>query len=109
MEFSQFVRRPFTVDALEITEENMAEVAALIGEIRTKDGTTFIALDKRIVPSVNRAYVGWWVTKYGDNYRCYSPKIFKDQFVTKQEALAFHQGVETATDNVASAILESAG
>lgn len=109
MEFSQFVRRPFTVEALEITEANMAEVATLIGEVRTKDGVTFIALDKRIVPSVNRAYVGWWVTKLGDNYRCYSPKIFRDQFVTQQEALAFHQGVGVTSESVASAVLESAG
>jgi hypothetical protein len=96
MDFGQFVRRPFTVDAVEITEENFEEVASLVGKIMTKDNLTFISLDRRIVPNVNRAFVGWWMTRLGDNYRCYSPKVFKEQFISYQESLAFSLGgVET--------------
>lgn len=90
MEFTSFVRIPFTVDAVEITADNIAEVAQLVGELRTKGDTTFIALDRRVVPNVNRAYVGWFMTKLGDNYRCYSPKAFKDQFTVKTaDAMSF--------------------
>jgi hypothetical protein len=81
VEFKQFIRTPFQVEALEITEENFEEVAALIGQIRTKDGATFIALDRRIIPNVHRASVGWFVTRLGDNYRCYAPKVFNEQFI----------------------------
>ena len=90
MEFTQFVRIPFVVDAVEITADNIADVAKLVGEIRTKGDSTFIALDRRLVPNVNRAYVGWFMTKLGDNYRCYSPKAFKDQFTVKtDDTMAF--------------------
>jgi len=80
MEFKKYVRRPFTVEALIITEENMEEIAKLVGEVRTEDDVTFIWLDRRVVPTVGRAYVGWYFTRLGDNYRCYSPKAFLGQF-----------------------------
>lgn len=89
MEFNQYVRRPFVVEALEITAENMAEVAKLVGDIRTKNDVTFIALDRRIVPNVSRAYVGWFMTRLGDNFRCYSPKVFNDQFIDHKPVMSF--------------------
>lgn len=81
MNFTQFTRKQFSVEAVEITEENFEEIAAIVGEIREKDGAKWIAVDRRVVPSVNRAYVGWFMTRLGDNYRCYSPKVFHEQFV----------------------------
>lgn len=81
MEFNEFVRRPFKVEATRITEENIEEIAKMIGEVKTKGNEKFILLDKRIVPSMNRAYVGWWVTRFNDNLRCYSNKIFTEQFM----------------------------
>lgn len=82
MEFTTFSRKPFVVEAVEITDENIEEVAKLIGTdgVRVKDEVKYIALDKRIVPNIHRAYVGWWLTRMGDNLRCYSPKIFEEQF-----------------------------
>lgn len=81
MEFTEHIRRPFKVEAVQITKENIAEVASMIGELKTKNGEPYILLDKRIVPSMNRAYVGWWVTRFNDNLRCYSNKIFAEQFM----------------------------
>jgi hypothetical protein len=34
MEFTQYVRKPFVVEAVEVTVENMAEVAKYVGEMR---------------------------------------------------------------------------
>lgn len=87
MEFTEFVRRPFKVEAIRITEENIDEIAALIGEVKVhnKSGEKFILLDKRIVPSMARAFVGWWVTKFNDNLRVYSNKIFLEQFTVCDE------------------------
>lgn len=89
MEFNQFVRRPFTVEAIEITAENIEEVASLVGKLQTKGETTFIALNRRIVPNIGRAYVGWWMTRLGDNYRCYAPKVFKGQFIEYADEINF--------------------
>lgn len=81
LDFDRFIRTPFAVKATKITDENIEEVAKLVGEVRTKNDERYIALDRRIVPNVGRAYIGWWVTLLGDNLRCYSPKVFKEQFM----------------------------
>jgi hypothetical protein len=80
-EFTKFVRKPFSVLATQVTEENIDELAKLVGEVRLKGEEKYIALDRRIVPNVGRAYLGWFVTRLGDNLRCYSPKVFKEQFM----------------------------
>jgi hypothetical protein len=82
MEFLKFVRKPFMIEAVQITEENMDELCKLIGhEVRPKGDTRFIVVNKHIVPNGYRAYVGWWVTKMGDNLRCYPNRVFIDQFI----------------------------
>lgn len=92
MNFQTFTRKPFVVEAVEITEENIEDVAKMIGvegEVREKDGAKYIVIDKRIVPNIHRASVGWWLTRMGDNLRCYSPKIFTDQFELASDAVAY--------------------
>lgn len=82
MEFSKFVRKPFIVAATEVTLENIAEVATLIGTLREKEnGDPYIAVDRRLVPNLYRVYPGFWLTQMGDNIRCYSKRVFKQQFV----------------------------
>jgi hypothetical protein len=79
--FITFNRKPFTVEAVQITEENIDALGPLVGSVKTSgEGEKFITLDRRIVPNVRRAYVGWWITRMNDNLRCYSPKIFEEQF-----------------------------
>ena len=85
--FNNYVRTPFAVEATIISEENIEDVAALVGTVRVKNGEKYIALDRRIVPNISRAYVGWFVTRLGDNYRCYSPKVFSEQFEEMNETL----------------------
>lgn len=82
LEFSMFVRKPFAVEAVEVTKDNIAEVAELVGTLREKDdGTPYIQVDRRLVPNIYRVYPGFWMTRMGDNIRCYSKRIFKNQFV----------------------------
>lgn len=86
VEFTTFVRKPFTVEAVEVTVDNIAEIAELVGALRAKDnGTPYIQVDRRIVPNVFRVYPGYWMTKMGDNIRCYSKRIFVEQFVPNTE------------------------
>jgi len=87
--FEQYVRKPFNVEAVEVTVDNIAELAEFIGTLRTKetDGTPYIAVDRRLVPSVYRVFPGYWVTRMGDNVRCYARKIFMAQFVESTEEI----------------------
>ncbi len=81
MEFNEYVRKPFLVEAVEVTEENIGEVAKYVGELREKDdGTPFIYVDRRLVPNIFRVYPGFFMTRMGDHIRCYSRKVFNEQF-----------------------------
>lgn len=88
MEFTTFVRKPFVVDAVEVTAENIGEVAKYVGDLREKeDGTPYILVDRRLVPNVFRVYPGFFMTRMGENVRCYSKKIFKEQFMVQDEQI----------------------
>jgi hypothetical protein len=88
MEFNTFVRKPFTVQAIEVTAENLHEVARYIGDVKEReDGTEYILVDTRLVPNVTKVYPGFFMTKMGENIRCYSKKIFKEQFVESDETI----------------------
>lgn len=79
---ARFIRKPFEVEAVEITDDNIEELATLIGEVkRTDGGNAFIQVDRRLVPNLFRVYPGFWMTKIGDQVRCYSSRVFKEQFV----------------------------
>lgn len=80
--FTTYQRKPFQVEAVLITDENIEQLSTQIGELKVKpDGTKYIQVNRRLVPSVFRVYTGWWMTKMGDNIRCYSPAVFEEQFV----------------------------
>lgn len=83
MDFNTYVRKPFKVQAVRITKENIEEIATKIGRIRYKGqtGEPFIRVNSRIVPNVPYVYLGFYMTEMGDNIRCYSGKIFEQQFV----------------------------
>jgi hypothetical protein len=88
MNFTSFVRKPFVVEAVEVTAENIAEVAKYVGDLREKeDGTPYILVDRRLVPNVFRVYPGFFMTRMGENVRCYSRKIFKEQFIQQTDEI----------------------
>lgn len=88
MEFETFVRKPFVVTAVEITKDNIAEVAKDVGDLRHKDdGTPYILVDRRLVPNVFKVYVGFYMTKMGENVRCYARRVFHEQFVPMDEPM----------------------
>lgn len=79
--FKNFIRKPFTVEAIEITTENIEELSQYIGKIRHQgNGSPYIFVDRRFIQGVEKVYPGFWMTRMGDNIRCYSKKIFLDQF-----------------------------
>lgn len=88
MQFDTFVRKPFLVEAVEITEENIEELAKFIGTLKRKgNGTPFIQVDSTKVPNIPRVYPGYWLTRMGKKTRCYSQRVFKQEFTESSPAL----------------------
>lgn len=85
MEFTPFLRKPYVVQAVEITRDNIDEVAKWVGEVREDDGQLYILVDRRMVPGHFRVYPGYFMTKLGLNVRCYPRKVFNDLFVEEDE------------------------
>jgi len=103
MEFITHVRKPFVVQAIEITADNIEEIARYVGDLEHKeDGTPYILVDRRKVPNVARVYPGFFMTKMGEHVRVYSRKIFSEQFMLKDETvqpwLDFLDGKKTDMD-----------
>lgn len=83
--FRTFVRKPFEIEAVEITSDNIEQIAPMVGKLDKdqKTGTPFIEVDKELVPNMTRVWPGYWLTKMGDNIRCYASRVFADQFMEK--------------------------
>lgn len=82
MEYQKFLRKPFIVEAVQITEENIEELAAQIGSLRHKDnGEPYIFVNPDLIPNIPKVHPGFWLVKMGDNKRCYSRRIFSEQFI----------------------------
>ena len=80
MEYIEIVRKPFIVEAVEVTTENIEEIAKLVGELRFKDDKPYIQVNRNVVPGVYRVHPGYWMTRMGDNIRCYNKRVFASQF-----------------------------
>lgn len=88
MNFTTYVRKPFIVEAVEVTVANIADIAKFVGDLREKeDGSPYILVDHRLVPNIERVYPGFFMTKMGENVRCYSRRIFKDQFMVQDDQI----------------------
>lgn len=93
MEFETYVRKPFMVQALEVTLDNIEELAPLIGTLKKNAMGPFIFVNRKLVPNVDRVYPGYWVTRMGDdNLRCYSSKTFRKQFMKQEESSGQREG-----------------
>lgn len=88
IEYTDFVRKPFIVKAVEITEDNIEEIAKELGQLKHKeDGTPYIGVRKGAVPNVSKVFVGWLMTRHGKRTHCYAPKVFHNQFVENTDVV----------------------
>lgn len=107
MEFKKFVRTQFLVEAVEITEENFKEIADMIGVVRTENDVTYIEINRRLVPNMQKAYIGWWLTKMDKRIRVYSPKTFERQFAeASADDILWHDAQENAKEFIISRELD---
>lgn len=83
-ETTQYVRKPFNIDAVQITSTNMEDVALWVdGSVLEDDaGKPYIKVDVKrpFNERQTRAYVGDWVLAAGTGYKVYNDKAFKKSF-----------------------------
>ena len=58
MQTKTFRRKPFVIEAVEITSDNIDEIGELIGVVMTReeDGAKFIQVNPVVVPGIPRAF-----------------------------------------------------
>ena len=82
---SKYVRKPFEIEAVRVTAENMALVAAWCkGDIRTEEKTKSkyisVEVERPLSERQTMAYVGDWVMYAGKSFKVYNNKAFEKSF-----------------------------
>lgn len=97
----KYTRKPFSIDAIRVTEENLEEVAQWCGgEIHKYNGKRFIKVDvnRPLTEKQTKAFAGDWVLKAGTGFKVYQHKAFQHCFdkvaeESKQDELPFEKPV----------------
>lgn len=83
-----YTRKPFTVEAVQVTPQNLEEVAKwcggeIITERRGGREVKYIKVDvsRPMTERQTKAFVEDWVLKAGTGFKCYTKKAFPDCFV----------------------------
>lgn len=112
IETMKYVRVPFHVDAVQVTAENMAEVAKWCGgqiATVTDDGVVSVSGSKFInvrhvkrplTPRQKRAFVGDWVLYAGSGFKVYTDTAFQKCFEPKPRKVWDLAADSTELDNV---------
>lgn len=88
LNFKTFVRRPFLVEAIEITEENIHELSEFIGELVQKEGQPpYIEVDRKKVRNRSKVKIGHWMTRKDGLIHCYPALPFEKQFSGTSEQI----------------------
>lgn len=86
--FKPFVRRPFVVQAIQITRENIHELSEKIGELVQKEGEDpYIKVDHKKVRNRTYVRIGHWMTEKDGVIHCYPPGPFEKQFAGTSEQI----------------------
>lgn len=81
---TRYVRKPFEVEAVQVTTENMTDVADWCdGNIRhTAENAPFVKVEvhKPLTSRQTRAFVGDWVLFANRGFKVYTDKAFQSSF-----------------------------
>jgi hypothetical protein len=97
IETSKYVRKPFYVDAIQVTSENMNDVAAWCnGAIQPSDKTLYIQVDvaKPISPRQTMAFPGDWILSAGPGFKVYTNRAFQNSFEQVNTDTVLHASAE---------------
>jgi len=83
MKTKKFIRKPLYVDAIQVTKENLSEIAKWCGgNVFQSEDISYIQVlhyKSKIVPRT-KAFVGDWVLESRNGYRVYTDKAFGKSF-----------------------------
>lgn len=91
MQTEKYARKPFYVDAIQVTLENVFEVAEwcqgdvvdlLDGNDEKADAYIKVRVHRPLNERQTKAYVGDWVLYAGTGYKVYTKKAFEASFET---------------------------
>lgn len=109
IETTKFARKPFFVDAVQVTAENMEQVAQWCkGDVRTEGSGeevkyVKVRVNRPLTDRQTKAYVGDWVLSAGSGYKVYTDKAFAKSF----ESVFFPQPEPlSAEDEKAQKVIE---
>lgn len=86
MEFLPYIRKPFRVEAIEVTRENIHELSEMCGDLVEREGEDpYIQVDRKKVNNIFRIKLGFMLTRMGENLRAYSPEAFEETFSKENE------------------------
>lgn len=91
LETKKYARKPFSVDAVQITADNMEEVASWAqGEVREENGVKYVhvRVHRPLNERQTKGYVGDWVLYAGTGYKVYTDKAFEGSFDPEQQISA---------------------
>lgn len=85
MQIQKFQRKPFSVEGVRVTDENIAEVADwCLGEVQTneKSGVKHIRVDahRPLTERQTMAFVGDWVLFHNRGFKVYTESAFSRNF-----------------------------
>lgn len=85
MKIVKFARKPFVVEAVQVTEENMAEVAAWSGgEVKANKTPKNAYIKLEVYHAINKrqtqAFIGDWVLKMGKGFKVYLEPAMQKTF-----------------------------
>lgn len=82
MEITRYIRKPFYVEAIQVTPENLEDVAIWChGQVFDKE-ETYVKVPVKRPHSVRQtfAYIGDWVLKSEQNFKVYTTGSFEKNF-----------------------------
>lgn len=86
MEFLPYIRKPFRVEAIEVTRENIHEISLMTGDLVEEEGQEpYIQVDRKKVVNLFRIKVGFMLTRMGSNLRAYTREAFDETFSEDNE------------------------
>ncbi len=89
METTKYVRKPFFIDAVQVTEDNLEDVAKWAsGDIRTDNENKKYIKVRVYMPKNDRqskAYIGDWVLYAGTGFKVYTTKAFSASFEVAED------------------------
>jgi hypothetical protein len=91
LKIEQYERLPFTIQAVQVTPENIYQVAKWCrGKVKTAGRRGIqkyiqVEVKRALNERQTKAYVDDWVLKAGTGFKVYTPKAFEESFRKKME------------------------